>query len=757
MEKIQGFQTTKERNCTEEITKDVTVYSTSEVENKYPSYIDGLKTINRRILWASRDKRSPDTMVRMIGEVMTLHTSGDQSIEDAIKRLSQPFKHSQPLITVVGKNGAYYDTKGAAASRYLKAHLSEFSYDVFYKDIDMRTIPMRYNKDYTIIEPTYLIPKIPMALLMYNLTIGYGFKSVTAMMDIDSICDLVIAYASDPIDSASGNAPASKYGKMLIPSFPTKCLITNPEELAESYSNNVWDTPIRIEGVVELSGETITLRSIPYQDDFRTVTDKFREKLKSKEGKYLTPFIKSARSLSAIEAEFDIPLVKGKNPFATLDMIRPDLKLVDPIHPSYIYTNAEGKLIQVTPLQILALWYNERRNSIIGSLKYKQARLIDEERRIRAILLICDYKDEVIDLIKNAETDDEAIKELHKRFSNIKLSWQQATIIVDQKIRILARANKQKLNEELEANQRAQNENFSKFGKINQIIIDDAKLIKEKYGNKHKQRLTRYSSEFKGYVQFGDWGIINFFDENDMINILSSRGWGTITKSIHFYSRNENRFIVKGNRLIPMVNPSREITCTNVVCCPTNSNGLTLVINKNGNTAVIEREIPDNSVGWNIFPISKNFYAIHRDGKITKEVYTDYSIRKTVSCGAKTDIVYALPNTSKNVVVFYMHTSEPNTLRASLILHDGITGNLATVPTGELIILGVYNIRHKEVCLNIPTSCTKSIAIEFLIIKNINVIFADGKLNQFIDLNKSSNIAKRLKRHTQVRTLYILE
>ena len=116
MGKIQGFHTIRERNCTDEITKDVTVYSTSEVENKYPNYIDGLKTINRRIIWVSRDMTKPDAMMRMIGEVMTLHTSGDQSIEDAIKRLSQPFKHAQPLITVIGKNGAYYDTDGAAAA-----------------------------------------------------------------------------------------------------------------------------------------------------------------------------------------------------------------------------------------------------------------------------------------------------------------------------------------------------------------------------------------------------------------------------------------------------------------------------------------------------------------------------------------------------------------------------------------------------------------------------------------------------------------
>ena len=138
-------------------------------------------------------------------------------------------------------------------------------------------------------------------------------------------------------------------------------------------------------------------------------------------------------------------------------------------------------------------------------------------------------------------------------------------------------------------------------------------------------------------------------------------------------------------------------------------------------------------------------------------MYTDYSIRKTVSCGAKTDIVYGLPNTSKNMIVFYMHTSETNTLRVSWILRDDDTGELNTVPAGDLIILGVYNIRHKEVCLNIPGNCVKSIAIEFLIIKNIKELFSDGNFNQFIDLNKSSNISKRLKRDPQVRTLYRLE
>ena len=754
MEKLKGFQTVKNRSCSEEIISDATVYSKNEVETKYP-YIDGLKAINKRIVWGSRKIREPVRMINMIGEIMNLHPSGDSSIDQAIKRLSQPFKVGIPLISISGKNGAYYDPEGAAAARYLSACISDFAYDVYFKGIDLRTIPMVYNKEFSGTEPKYLIPKIPMALLMGNLTVGYGWKSVVPMLSLDAVCDLVIAYASDTVSSGSGVAPASKYGKMLLPEFPTRCLITNKEEILDSYTHDVWNSPIRAEGVVELSGENITVRSVPYQVNFHRVTDDFRKFLKSKEGRVLTPYVKSARSLSAVEAEFDIPIVKGKNPFAILDMIRPYLHMKDPMYASYVYTNGEGKLMSLTPLKILSMWFTQRKQSVIGSLKYKQAELINDERRIRAMLLICDYADEVCEIIKSAATDEDAVRDIRNRFANVNLSWKQAEILVNQPIRILHQASKKKLTEDLADNLNKQKDNYAKFGKVNQIIIDDAKLIKEKYG-KQSQKLTRYSSEFKGYVQFGDWGMINFFDEEDMINILSSRGWGSVKKSVHFYTKGEHRYIVKGTKLISMVNPSREITCTDVVCCPANDHGLTLVVNKNGNTAIIERDIPDGCAGWKLFPISKTFYAIHRDGSVTKELYTDYSIRKTVSCGAKTNIVYGLPNTCKDMIVFYMHTSEPNTLRVSWILHDGVLGKLATVPTGELIILSVCSIKHKEVCLNIPSECTKLVNIDFLIIKNIKELFTEGKSKLIIDLNKSSDISKKLKRHPQVRTLYML-
>lgn len=771
MKKLEGFQTTREQTSTESMTNGMTTFSAAEVADKYTNYIDGLKTIHRRILWCARSiyqkTTDPIPMAKMLGAIMEIHTSGDQSIYEALIRLSQPFKVGIPLIRVDGKNGAYYDPAGAAAYRYLQSSLSEFAYDVYFKDIDARTVPMVSTKDFTGVEPRYLIPKIPMTLVLYNLTIGVGFKSTTSMMDINSVCDLVIQYVTNQINGGNGDAPAKVYGKMIVPSFPIKTLITNKEELLEAYSNDNWEVPIRTEGVVEMSGDNITLRSVPYHVDFSDVTSKLRDKLKSKEGRYLLPYIKSLCSFSAAEAEYAIPLVKGKNPFVALDLIRPRLRLTEPIHPSFIFTNGNNKLVSMSPLKLLTAWYKERKASIIGSLKYKQAALLLKIREIEAILLIVDHTDEVISILRNAETEQECIRTLHLVFNTkygIKLSQQQAIIIQRQQLNTLIKASKPKLLNELEITRRKYEDNYKKFSMVNQIIIDDAKLIKEKYGKK-VPKLTRYSSEFKGCVQFGNWGIINFFDEEDMINILSSKGWGTIKRSIYFYNRNDDRFVVINGRLVPMVNPSREITCEGVVQCPSNGSGMSLVINKSGNTAIIERDIPDQAIAkaipnddtWSIFPISKNFYAIHRDGSVTKEVYTSYSIRKTVSCGAKSDIVYALPSNSRDMVVFHANPLEPNVIRVGRILSTDI-GKLNAVVAGDMFILGVYNIKDKEICLNIPNECTKLVNIEFLIVKNIKNLFSENNMNNLlIDLNKTSNISKKLRRHPQIRTLYMLD
>ena len=80
------------KNATEEIRESLTIYGSSVISDKFPNYIDGLKAIQRRIIWFSKDYDSTKGMNKIIGDIGDFHTSGDSSIYEAIIRLSQEFK-----------------------------------------------------------------------------------------------------------------------------------------------------------------------------------------------------------------------------------------------------------------------------------------------------------------------------------------------------------------------------------------------------------------------------------------------------------------------------------------------------------------------------------------------------------------------------------------------------------------------------------------------------------------------------------------
>lgn len=55
---MDGFYKTRDRSGTEEMTRGLSTYSEAVVADKYPSLVDGLKTIHRRILWKARECRT---------------------------------------------------------------------------------------------------------------------------------------------------------------------------------------------------------------------------------------------------------------------------------------------------------------------------------------------------------------------------------------------------------------------------------------------------------------------------------------------------------------------------------------------------------------------------------------------------------------------------------------------------------------------------------------------------------------------------
>ena len=542
--------------------------------------------------------------------------------------------------------------------------------------------------------------------------------------------------------------------KYVVPTFPIKNLVRNKDVLIESYKQGDYTAPVSIEGWVDVSGNEIILRTVPYGSDFGTVTSAIRTTMKDRKH-WLWNYVISASQYSSSEAEFSLEVKRGQNPFEVLDKLRPLLRFNHRWHPLYNYMK-DGRAINLNPATLTFLWYQERMISIAGGLKYRQSDLIYRKMTLEALLQICEHTDEVITIIRNSEDEEDSIKALHSRFEQ--LTWKQAKIIVQQKFSTLAKANRKQIELDIEQTDADLQIVVDNFSRVHETIYTDAQFLKKKYKSTRQSKIV---NDFIGYVQFGSMGIIHFFNEEEMYEILNSKGWSAnINKTIHLYDpKYPNRFLVKNGKLVPMTEPSKEMTCEGVVCYPADRTDFTLAIGADQSTCVLERSVTGIYGNFTICPITKTFYAIHRNGKVTQEIVYTFSIRKTISKGAKTDLIFGLPEKTKDVVVIHMNTTDINSLRIDRILLPHDMGNLKTVPIGDMFILGIYPIDTAEIYVNIPESCTKNIVMNHLVVKNIAAMFKDGKNHQWISLSKSASnpFNRRFRRNSAVRTLFVLD
>ncbi|MBQ8992131.1 hypothetical protein IJ090_01710, partial [Candidatus Saccharibacteria bacterium] len=98
------------------------------IDRALPDVRDGLKPVNRRILFAMNKNgwKAPHATVKsakIVGEVMgNYHPHGDSSIYDAMVNLAQPWKMRYTLVEGQGNFGSA-DGDEPAASRYTEARL----------------------------------------------------------------------------------------------------------------------------------------------------------------------------------------------------------------------------------------------------------------------------------------------------------------------------------------------------------------------------------------------------------------------------------------------------------------------------------------------------------------------------------------------------------------------------------------------------------------------------------------------------------
>src|SRR3990172_3742244 len=139
------------------------------VARALPDVRDGLKPVQRRILWSmwrngyTHDKEFRKSAKTVGAVIADFHPHGDQSVYFAMTRMSQPFSMRHELIDFHGNNGSA-NGEPPAAHRYTEARLAEISEEML-KEIEQETVNMVPNFDGEFQEPTVLPSPFPNLLV----------------------------------------------------------------------------------------------------------------------------------------------------------------------------------------------------------------------------------------------------------------------------------------------------------------------------------------------------------------------------------------------------------------------------------------------------------------------------------------------------------------------------------------------------------------------------------------------------------------
>src|SRR6201989_2912416 len=196
-------------------------YALSTITSRaLPDVRDGLKPVQRRILYAMRELRMDPTAgfkkcARVVGDVMgKYHPHGDASIYDAMVRMAQEFAARYPLVEGQGNFGNI-DGDNPAGMRYTEARLTTIA-QAMLAGIEDDTVDFRPTYDGEEAEPIVLPGAFPNLLANGAAGIAVGMATSIPPHNAGEVCAAAIHLIRHP-DATVADLLAHMPG----PDFPT--------------------------------------------------------------------------------------------------------------------------------------------------------------------------------------------------------------------------------------------------------------------------------------------------------------------------------------------------------------------------------------------------------------------------------------------------------------------------------------------------------------------------------------------------------
>ena len=268
-------------------------------ERAIPDFKDGLKPVQRRILWDMYKQGLFHNLAhrkaaKVVGDVIArFHAHSDQGTYTAMVNMAQPnkkyyFIHGQG-------NWGSWSGDPAAAMRYTECKLSELADDCLLNKDYLKVVPYVDNFDGTEKEPIYLPARLPFALMSNLSGIATAVRTCLPCLEIGSLVDCCIYYLKNK------DLPTTEISKLKFDDiYGGKCVSTQ-EEIMKLFTDGI--ASLTFEPAYNVYKDKIELIGIPDGFDFDKVAEKLEE----------LPEVKSVKDESTKDIKIGIYLAKSYN------------------------------------------------------------------------------------------------------------------------------------------------------------------------------------------------------------------------------------------------------------------------------------------------------------------------------------------------------------------------------------------------------------------------------------------------------------
>ena len=524
-----------EDNIVSEVSSSFLEYSMSVITDRaLPDLRDGLKPVNRRILWSMFESGyTPDKphrkSAKTVGEVMgNYHPHGDSSIYEAMVRMAQDFNQRYMLVDGHGNFGNI-EGDGAAAMRYTESRLAKISLELL-RDIRKNTVDVKENFDFSKTEPVVLPSRYPNILVNGTMGIAVGMATNIPPHNLGEVIDGCIAYIDNPEIDTKG---LMQYVKG--PDFPTGAIILGNKGITQAYETGRGSITIRSKATIEEKNgrNYIIIDEVPYGVNTLDLKNKVAELVHTKVIDGISDYHTDLKD----GVKITITLKKDANPQVVLNNLYKHTNFQT--NYGIILMMLDNGIPRTLGLKsIISKYIDFQKEVIIRRTKYDLEKAEARVHILEGYKIALDNIDEFIKIIRESETDIIAKEKLISKYS---LSEIQADAILEMRLRRLTGLEREKVEAELA-------ELLEKIKYYNEILASEEKVL-EIIKTELLEIKDKYADERRTYI---DMTAIDYIEDESLIPVenivvtLTNKGYIKRMTSETYKSQNRGGKGIKG-------------------------------------------------------------------------------------------------------------------------------------------------------------------------------------------------------------------